>query len=172
MPSKESGQVDNATQGYNLMKHKAKYLIFSALVILPGAFFLGFWGLKVSIDFTGGSVFSYTRAEGVWNRAEVQDVLEKAGVEIIAVALEAGDKNFTVRTKSIGCETITKFIKQQTRWRRSGVRESLFLLSFSKNIYLLVLIFSRLILPLIFTILFMTSIIYALLSGHFYYRGL
>ena len=101
MPSKESGQVDNATQGYNLMKHKAKYLIFSALVILPGAFFLGFWGLKVSIDFTGGSVFSYTRAEGVWNRAEVQDVLEKAGVEIIAVALEAGDKNFTARTKSI-----------------------------------------------------------------------
>ena len=70
------------------------------------------------------------------------------------------------KTKSIGCETLTKYVKQQTRWRRSGIRESLFLLEFSKNPYLFALVSSRLVLPFIFTILLTTSLAYTLLAGY------
>ncbi len=73
------------------------------------------------------------------------------------------------RTKSVGCETIAKYVKQQTRWRRSGIRESLFLLKFSKNPYLFTLVFSRLILPFIFTVLLTTSLAYALVAGYWWY---
>jgi preprotein translocase subunit SecF len=39
----------------NLIKYKNWYFLFSALLILPGLFFLFYSGLKPSIDFTGGS---------------------------------------------------------------------------------------------------------------------
>jgi preprotein translocase subunit SecF len=40
----------------NFMKFKWLYFLISVLVILPGLFSLFRWGLKPSIDFTGGSV--------------------------------------------------------------------------------------------------------------------
>lgn len=43
----------------NLMKYKIAYLVFSALLLIPGTIFLAIDGLKLSIDFTGGSVFTY-----------------------------------------------------------------------------------------------------------------
>ncbi|MBU1622548.1 MAG: glycosyltransferase [Nanoarchaeota archaeon] len=73
------------------------------------------------------------------------------------------------RTKSVGCETVAKYVKQQTRWRRSGIRESLFLLKFSRNPYLFTLVFSRLILPFIFTVLLATSLVYTFLTGYILY---
>lgn len=76
------------------------------------------------------------------------------------------------RTKSVGCETTAKYVKQQTRWRRSGIRESLFLLNFSKNPYLFTLVFSRLILPFIFTVLLTTSLAYALVAGYWWHMPL
>lgn len=39
-----------------LLKYKWWYFGFSLLVILPGLFSIIFWGLRLSIDFTGGSV--------------------------------------------------------------------------------------------------------------------
>lgn len=86
--------------------------------------------------------------------------------------LRAGYKSVYVesaKSKSVGCESLTKYVKQQTRWRRSGIRESLFLLTFSKNFYLIALVASRLLLPFIFTLLFVTSLLSSVLSGYFWY---
>jgi cellulose synthase/poly-beta-1,6-N-acetylglucosamine synthase-like glycosyltransferase len=69
------------------------------------------------------------------------------------------------RTKSVACETVAKYVKQQTRWRRSGIRESLFLLSFTKNPYLFAIVASRLVLPFVFTVLFVTSVLFSFIAG-------
>jgi len=44
----------------NLIKFKAYYLILSTLLMLPGLFFIVRDGLKLGIDFTGGSTATYT----------------------------------------------------------------------------------------------------------------
>lgn len=73
------------------------------------------------------------------------------------------------KAKTVDCETLTKFTKQQIRWCQSGVRESLFLLGFSKNVYLSTLVLFNLILPFVFTILFLTSLISSLLVGYWWH---
>ena len=40
------------------MKYRYLYIAFSLLIIIPGLFSLIFYGLKLSIDFTGGSVLT------------------------------------------------------------------------------------------------------------------
>ena len=43
----------------NLMRYKKIYLLISALVLLPGLISLVMFGLRLAVDFTGGSVFTY-----------------------------------------------------------------------------------------------------------------
>ncbi|MBI2334399.1 protein translocase subunit SecF [Candidatus Daviesbacteria bacterium] len=43
----------------NLMKYKFFYFIFSLAIILPGSYFLLTSGLKLGIDFTGGTLLEY-----------------------------------------------------------------------------------------------------------------
>lgn len=43
----------------NLMKYKVWYFVFSLLIILPGLYFLITSGLRLGIDFTGGSLLEY-----------------------------------------------------------------------------------------------------------------
>ncbi|HLC97353.1 MAG TPA: glycosyltransferase [Candidatus Nanoarchaeia archaeon] len=73
------------------------------------------------------------------------------------------------KARTASCETWKKYFKQQVRWRRSGIRESFFLLAFSKNPYLLALTFSRLVLPFVFTVLLATSLLSSLLVGYWFY---
>ena len=43
----------------NWMKYKWLYFLLSGLVIIPGMISLIFFGLKPSIDFTGGALLEY-----------------------------------------------------------------------------------------------------------------
>ncbi len=43
----------------DLMKHKFLYFVFSLVLIIPGLYFLVTSGLKLGIDFTGGSLLEY-----------------------------------------------------------------------------------------------------------------
>lgn len=85
----------------NVMKYKYWYLGFSALLIIPGLISLGFFGLKTSIDFTGGSVLKFVRTEGVWDEKELQRVFEGRNVEVVRTQIDADAKTVTVRTKPI-----------------------------------------------------------------------
>ncbi len=48
------------TTFYQPMKYKLLYFILSLLIILPGTYSLLRYGLKFSVEFTGGSVLSFT----------------------------------------------------------------------------------------------------------------
>jgi len=95
----EKGNGDGVTR--DLMKYKFWYLAFSALVIVPGLVSLGVFGLKTSIDFTGGSVLKFSRQEGAWDKNSVNQIFKEKGVEIASINIEDNGKNIGVRTKPI-----------------------------------------------------------------------
>lgn len=95
----------------NFMRYKKIYFLISAAVILPGIFSLVRWGLKPSIDFTGGTVWEiqYTaNAENTEKFAEdaeiktgdLQKILEEKGVEVITIE-EKPEEHFILRLKPI-----------------------------------------------------------------------
>lgn len=72
-----------------LMKYKLFFFVFSIVLILPGLYYLLTSGLKLGIDFTGGSLLEYKFSE----RINSED-LQKYGV-----ITPAGDNTFIIRTK-------------------------------------------------------------------------
>ncbi|KKS05694.1 protein-export membrane protein SecF [candidate division WWE3 bacterium RIFOXYD1_FULL_43_17] len=83
----------------NLMKYKIWYLVFSAVVILPGIVALLVWGLNMSVDFTGGSVFRYEFESGI-NPEDLRQVYVQKSIDVEAVVPESGNK-YSVRTKPV-----------------------------------------------------------------------
>lgn len=83
----------------NLMKYKKIYFLLSILVLLPGIISLYFYGLKLSIDFTGGSVFEFSFEEKV-DVKDVSNIFKEKGLEVESASL-AGEKNIMIRTKVV-----------------------------------------------------------------------
>lgn len=83
----------------NLMKYKKFYFLLSFLVLLPGIVSLYFYGLKLSIDFTGGSVFEFGFEEKV-NVLDVVTLFKEKGLEVESSSL-VEEKRVLVRTKIV-----------------------------------------------------------------------
>ncbi|KKS30907.1 protein-export membrane protein SecF [candidate division WWE3 bacterium RIFOXYB1_FULL_43_24] len=83
----------------DLMKYKIWYLVFSAVVIIPGIVALIMWGLNLSVDFKGGSVFRYEFESDI-NTADLEQVYIEKNIEVEAVVPESGNK-YSIRTKPV-----------------------------------------------------------------------
>ncbi|OGC75708.1 protein-export membrane protein SecF [candidate division WWE3 bacterium RIFOXYD2_FULL_43_10] len=83
----------------NLMKYKIWYLVFSAVIILPGIVALLVWGLNMSVDFTGGSVFRYEFESSI-NPDDLKKVYSEKNIDVEAVVPESGNK-YSIRTKPV-----------------------------------------------------------------------
>jgi preprotein translocase subunit SecF len=83
------------------MKYKYIYFAISLLVIIPGLYFLARYGLKLSIDFTGGSVIEVNNYEAVKNN------FAKNNVAIISVQ-KTSNNSYVIRTKPIDTATKNK----------------------------------------------------------------
>lgn len=77
--------------------------MLSALVILPGVFSLIKWGLKPSIDFTGGTLlelkFGQSASQPV-SQSVVEKELSEKGFEVSSIH-SSGEKTFLIKTKPI-----------------------------------------------------------------------
>lgn len=75
------------------------YFAFSLLLIVPGVISLFLWGLRLSIDFTGGSRMTLVASQGVnEQRVEtVKNILEEEKIEIVTV--QQSDRSIIIRTK-------------------------------------------------------------------------
>lgn len=98
----------------NWMKYRFLYLAFSALIIIPGIFSLFTWGLKLSIDFTGGTIL---RLEGLKNGAtktitQVQSISQSEADKILADLQKENPQvkisSFETLGPTLGQETIKK----------------------------------------------------------------
>lgn len=80
------------------MKHKWLYFLVSLLVIVPGLVSLVFFGLKPSIDFTGGTIWEIQvisdKSEGI--SGEIQKVFEEKGFS--AEVQSSGERRFLIKT--------------------------------------------------------------------------
>lgn len=75
------------------------FLIISLLVILPGMFTLGRYGLKPSIDFTGGSLLEIQFAQAV---PSTNEIIEKVkDIEELSSIQTSGKQSVILRTKTI-----------------------------------------------------------------------
>ncbi len=83
----------------NFLKYKIFYLIFSGILILGSIFSLFYFGLKLGIDFTGGSILEVGFEERPENSA-IQEELKDLNLGEIVVQ-PTGEKGVILRMKEI-----------------------------------------------------------------------
>ncbi|MFZ5365951.1 MAG: protein translocase subunit SecF [Patescibacteria group bacterium] len=87
----------------NFMKFKWLYFLLSALVLVPGIFSLILFGLKPSIDFTGGSLlelkFEKPAIEQFSNLA-IEETIKNKNFDVSSVQI-SGNKTVLIRLKPI-----------------------------------------------------------------------
>lgn len=83
------------------MRFKWLYFLLSALVIVPGIFSLVVWGLKPSIDFTGGTILElrFSTIDQVPND-QLKETVEEKGFEVNSVQTTGG-KTYLLRLRPI-----------------------------------------------------------------------
>ncbi|MDP3973414.1 MAG: protein translocase subunit SecF [Candidatus Daviesbacteria bacterium] len=92
------------------MRFKLWYFIFSLLIILPGLYFLITSGLRLGIDFTGGSLLEYKFGESV-STNQIKDEFSKGGVEIGQIS-QTSENYFIIRTKPVEQENLNNLKKE------------------------------------------------------------
>lgn len=80
-----------------LMAYRRWFYFLSLLVILPGLFSLIFWGLKPSIDFTGGSKIEI---KNVYDIERAKKFAQENGLEGVSVQ-RVGDDSVAIRFKTV-----------------------------------------------------------------------
>ena len=73
----------------NFMKYKWIYFGISFLVLIPGAFSLIRYGLRLSIDFTGGTLLRNINVQ--YPISNIQDIAKKQDVELSSVQASQDD---------------------------------------------------------------------------------
>lgn len=86
----------------NFMRFKWLYFLISALVILPGIFSLLRWGLKPSIDFTGGTLWEVKFVNPVNSDrlTAISQILEQNNVEYSSIQ-RSGEDRLLIKAKPI-----------------------------------------------------------------------
>lgn len=106
----------------NIIGKKWWYFIFSGIIIIPGIVSLILWGIKPSIDFTGGTLleiqnskFKVSRSSGIHDavdsqssqtasgqssKDEVRKIIEKENIEVGSIN-QSGEDTYLLRLKPI-----------------------------------------------------------------------
>ncbi|OGC61144.1 protein-export membrane protein SecF [candidate division WWE3 bacterium RIFOXYC1_FULL_40_10] len=86
----------------NLMKYKVWYLVVSLVLMLPGTVYLLKEGLHLAIDFTGGSIITFSFSPMENEETIVRDVFKEKGVDIESVRLDKQEKTTAeIKTKPL-----------------------------------------------------------------------
>lgn len=90
----------------NLMRYKVWYFVLSLVVILPGLYFLLTSGLRLGIDFTGGSLLEYKFEKSV-DMNELRQQISSQGIEVGQVT-PSSDNTYIIRTKPVEQDKLNK----------------------------------------------------------------
>jgi preprotein translocase subunit SecF len=77
------------------MRFKWLYFLISATVILPGLVFLLIFGLRLAIDFTGGSLLEYRFNQEITSQ-QINDFLREKSFEVYSIQ-SSGDRTYLLR---------------------------------------------------------------------------
>ncbi|MGB2762485.1 MAG: protein translocase subunit SecF [Minisyncoccales bacterium] len=95
----------------NFIKHTKIYFLFSGILILSSLIALGVFGLKPSIEFSGGSILEIEYIEERPSNQEIQDQLSEFDLGNIIIQ-PTGEKGVIIRTKDITEETHQTIIEK------------------------------------------------------------
>lgn len=95
----------------NIIKRKNLYFLISLLVIVPGLISLFLFGLRLSIDFTGGTRISFVFQKQVNERTvdAIKKSFESEKIEIVTV--QKSDKRLIIRTKPLNEKVDAKLLQ-------------------------------------------------------------
>ena len=93
-----------------VMKYKKLYLVISVAVLIPGIISMLLFGLKLSVDFTGGSTFKYSFDQDV-DKSRLISIFEGEGVDVETISMQNGNEA-EIRTKPLEND-VSNSIKQQ-----------------------------------------------------------
>lgn len=88
----------------NWMRFKWLYFLISALVIIPGVYSLIRWGLKSSIDFTGGTLLEMKNEKLIKEDFERGGVLKSVAGERVGSIQKTGEGTILLRFSEFGEE--------------------------------------------------------------------
>jgi len=96
----------------DIIGKKKIYFLISLLVIIPGTISLFLWGLRLSIDFTGGSRMTllFPRTVNQQIVGKVKSVFKEEKAEI--VTLQQSDKRLIIQTKPLNEKQDTTILKR------------------------------------------------------------
>lgn len=109
----------------NIIKRKNLYFAISLLVIVPGVISLLLWGLRLSIDFTGGSrtTLIFPTAVNEKNIADVKQIFSSEQVDVATV--QSSGQQLIVRTAPINQQKHEVFLSDLSK-QTPGVKEDSF----------------------------------------------
>jgi len=90
----------------NWMKFKWLYFLISAAIIIPGVVSLLIFGLKLGIDFTGGTLLEYRFNQEI-NSQEINKVLQEKNYEVYSVQA-SGEKTYLLRMPALEKEKVAE----------------------------------------------------------------
>lgn len=84
------------------LKYKKIYFTVSGLLIITGIFSLLTWGLKLGVDFKGGTIIEYKFTDPI-STEKITKEIEKEGIEITSIQ-QTGDNSYLFRLPPIKTE--------------------------------------------------------------------
>jgi preprotein translocase subunit SecF len=88
---------------FNIIGRRHFYFVLSALILVPGTIALLIWGLRLGIDFTGGSLLEVRVGPGA-DITQVRQVVVQQGIadpEVVTTSDTAGNVTYLIRTETI-----------------------------------------------------------------------
>ncbi len=101
----------------NFLKYRKIYYIFSGTLILASLFSLFFFGLKLGIDFTGGSILELEFREKLPSNQSIKEALSDLNLGSISLQT-TGEKGLILRMRDIDEETHQEIIQRLKRDRQ------------------------------------------------------
>ena len=103
------------------LKYKKIYFAISGLLIAVGIFGLSTWGLKLGVDFKGGTIIEYKFTDPI-STEKVTKEIEKEGIEITSIQLTE-DNSYLFRLPPIKTEEKGKIGEKLEGLTEGGVDE-------------------------------------------------
>jgi preprotein translocase subunit SecF len=88
------------------MRFSWLYFLLSAIVIVPGLVSLLMFGLRPSIDFTGGSLLEYRFGQEITSN-QINDFLKEKGFDVYSIQ-NSGDKTYLLRLPALEKEKVVE----------------------------------------------------------------
>lgn len=109
----------------NIIKYRKLYYLLSGAMIVASIYALAVWGLKLGIDFTGGSLMEI---EYISERASVESIKENmkiAGIEDAVIQL-SGEKGMIIRFKDVDEKTHQEILNKLKNGKEDILAEKSF----------------------------------------------